>query len=185
MPFLLLALPLLLVLLVVVLMPISLVQRYRMGTTRRMARSWLATINVVAMALSTGIFMTAAALTSVWVPNAFSHAALGLASGVALGVFGLWLSRWEDRGGSLHYTPNRWLVLALTTAVAARVLYGFWRGWHSWRTPGADGSWLAAAGVAGSLGVGAVVLGYYLTYWIGVGRRARRHRDRAMPAGRR
>lgn len=179
MPLLLLALPLLLVLLVIVLMPVSLVQRYRMGTSRRMARGWLATVNVAALALSTALFMTAAALTSIWVPNALPYALLGFAGGIVLGLFGLWLSRWEDRGGALHYTPNRWLVLGITLVVAARLVYGLWRGWQSWRASAGDESWLAAAGVAGSLGAGAVVLGYYLAYWVGIGRRARRHRTRA------
>jgi hypothetical protein len=57
--------------------------------------------------------------------------------------------------------------------VTARVLYGFWRSWHAW----SEGlhSWTAAFGVAGSMGAGAVVLGYYLAYWIGVRRRLKRH----------
>jgi hypothetical protein len=35
-------------------------------------------------------------------------------------------------------------------------------------------SWLTASGAAGSLGAGALVLGYYLTFWVGVRRRLRR-----------
>jgi hypothetical protein len=73
----------------------------------------------------------------------------------------------------LHYTPNRWLVLAITLIVSSRLLYGFWRGWHAWRFTPQDSSWLAEAGAAGSLGAGAIVLGYYMTYWLGVRRRAR------------
>ena len=88
---------------------------------------------------------------------------------------GLRLTRWEPASGGLHYTPNRWLVLAITLVVTGRLFYGFWRGWHTWRAGPADGSWLAAAGVAGSMAAGAVVLGYYLAYWIGVRRRIRRH----------
>ena len=41
-------------------------------------------------------------------------------------------------------------------------------------------SWFVAAGVAGSMAAGAVVLGYYLTYWIGVRRRYRRHAARRL-----
>jgi hypothetical protein len=79
----------------------------------------------------------------------------------------------------LHYTPNRWLVLAITLVVTARVLYGFWRAWESWRAGLSEGSWFVAAGVAGSMAAGAVVLGYYLVYWIGVRRRLRRVQARA------
>jgi hypothetical protein len=35
-------------------------------------------------------------------------------------------------------------------------------------------SWLAASGAQGSLGAGAVVLGYYIVYWTGVRRRLAR-----------
>jgi hypothetical protein len=48
------------------------------------------------------------------------------------------------------------------------LVYGLWRIWHAWRTSGANDSWLASAGVAGSMAVGAVVIGYYLTYSCGV-----------------
>jgi len=35
-------------------------------------------------------------------------------------------------------------------------------------------AWTAASGAAGSLAAGAVALGYYLVYWIGVRRRVER-----------
>ena len=44
-----------------------------------------------------------------------------------------------------------------------------------WITMGADTSLVASFGVAGSLAAGAVVLGYYLSYWLGIQRRLRRH----------
>jgi hypothetical protein len=92
-----------------------------------------------------------------------------------LGIIGLLLTRWEPAVGALYYTPNRLLVLGITLVVTARLVYGFWRGWQTWQS-GADGaSWIATAGVAGSMAAGAVVLGYYLAYWIGVRGRLRRH----------
>jgi hypothetical protein len=162
--------------LALVMMPVSLVQRYRMGTARRPARGWVATLNVVTFTLSSALFLATAALTSFWVPEAFTYALLGLLAGCALGGAGLWLSQWEATPHSLHYTPNRWLVLAITLIVTSRILYGFWRSWQAWRSMGADPSWLAASGVAGTLAAGAVVLGYYLAYWTGVRWRFMRHR---------
>src|SRR5918995_4960458 len=106
--------------LVVALMPLSLVLRYRAGTARRLARGWVATINVLAVALSAALFLVVAAVTSAWVPGAFTHALAGLAGGCLLGLFGLWLSRWEAAPRSLHYTPNRWLVLTITLVVTSR-----------------------------------------------------------------
>lgn len=180
--------PLLILLLLVVLglfalaalIPLSIVQRYRVGTSRQRARGWLVAINLTGLVLSAILFLASAAVTTVWVPGALAYAAGGLAAGAALGAIGLLLTRWEATPDSLHYTPNRLLVFAVMLLVFARLLYGFWRGWHSWQA-GLDGaSWFVAAGVAGSMAAGAVVLGYYLAYWSGVRRRYRRHAARRL-----
>jgi hypothetical protein len=166
------------VLLSIVLLPLSLVQRYRVGTARRPVRGWLISINLAGIAISTALFVLAAAVTSAWVPNAFPYTVSGLAGGSALGLVGLALTRWEPTPQSLHYTPNRWLVLGITLIVTARVLYGFWRSWQAWAA-GLDyssSSVAAASGLAGSMAAGAVVLGYYLIYWLGVRQRLKRHR---------
>jgi type VI protein secretion system component VasK len=128
-----------------------------------------------------------AAVTSIWVPEALTYSLMGLGGGCLLGLLGLAWSRWEATSGSLHYTPNRLLVLAITLVVTSRLLYGFWRAWQTWRSSPEDVSWVVSAGVAGSLAAGAVVLGYYLTYWIGVRRRLTQHRRKqaAMEAGNR
>jgi hypothetical protein len=39
-------------------------------------------------------------------------------------------------------------------------------------------SWVAASGLAASMSAGAVVLGYYAIYWVGVWIRARRWQTR-------
>ena len=119
--------------------------------------------------------LTTAALASFWVPHALTYTAAGLLGGALLGFVGLWSSRWEISPQAIHHTPNRWLVLLIMLVVTSRILYGLWRAWHAWisRTP--DTSWLAAAGVAGSMAAGAVVIGYYLSYWMGVRRRWKRH----------
>jgi hypothetical protein len=168
---------LLLVLIVgIALIPVTLVQRYRVGTSRQRARGWLATVNVVGIGLSTALFALGAAITNVWVPHAFAYTVLGFGLGTLLGLVGLWLTRWDRGDEFLHFTPNRWLVLAILLAVAGRIGYGFWRAWQSWETGIAGGSWVVANGAAQSLAAGAVVLGYYLTYWSGVRRRFHLHR---------
>jgi len=162
----------------ILLMPLSLVIRYRAGTARRQARGWVATLNSVGLVVSTSLFLMGAALTSIWVPHALGYSLLGLLGGIALGIVGLWISRWEHRPDSLHYTPNRWLVLAVTLLVTARVLYGFWRGWHTVQDAAGGPSWVTTFGVAQSMAAGALVLGYYLSYWMGVRRRLKRHSAR-------
>ena len=171
-----LLLALLILVAAVALIPVALVQRYRVGTARRAARAWVVGLNLFAVAVSTAIFLAGAAVTAIWVPNAFTYSLMGLTAGCVLGAAGLALSRWEPGPHALHYTPNRPLVLAITLIVTARVLYGFWRGWRTWRAGVEGTSLLVTAGVAGSLAAGAVVLGYYLIYWAGVRRRLKRHR---------
>ena len=155
-------------------MPLLLVLRYRAGTVRRRGRRWVATANLISMILSAGLFLWLAAITTFWVPKALIYSFTGLIAGCLLGLVGLALTRWETTPQALYYTPNRWLVLLITLAVTARLLYGVWRIWHAWRMAGPDPTWLASAGVAGSMAVGAVVLGYYLTYSAGVRWRVRR-----------
>jgi hypothetical protein len=160
----------------IALMPVALVLRYRTGTARRTARGWVVTTNFVGIALSTLLFLIGAAVTAYWVPDAFTYSLIGLAVGCALGIVGLALSRWEPGPRGLIYTPNRWLVLAITLMVTARILFGFRRGWHTWRAGFEGTSLLVSADVDKSLAAGAVVLGYYLIYWAGVRRRLRRLR---------
>lgn len=176
----LLVLAILLPLALIALLPLSLLQRYRRGTSRQRARRWLATINAVGLTLSAAMFLVSAAVTSFWVPDALPYTAGGLLGGMALGVVGLRLTRWEAGVESLHYTPNRLLVLTVTLIVTARLLYGFVRAWNAWRAGFEGASWFAAAGLAGSMAAGALVLGYYLAYWLGVRRRLRRQLARPI-----
>jgi hypothetical protein len=159
---------LLLVVALVLATPFLLYLRYRAGTMRRRGREWVANVNLASLGLSAALLAWVAALTTFWVPHAFSYSLAGLLAGSLLGFLGLALTRWEMTPRGLHYTPNRWLVLLVTLAFVTRLLYGLWRIWHAWRAAPSDGSWLAYAGVAGSMAVGAVVVGYYLAYFAGV-----------------
>lgn len=167
MPLLLLALLLVLPVALALMMPFILLQRYRIGTMRRLARPWLATLNVLVMALSAVFFLLTAAIATLWVPEILRASLIGLAAGNALGVLGILGTRWEASARTLHYTPNRWLVLIVTLAVTVRVLYGVWRAWMTLRTV-PEASAVAAFGVPGSLGVAALVIGYYLAYSLGL-----------------
>ena len=170
----LLLIPVLLVLALIVLIPFSIVRRYQVGTSRQRARGWLAALNLFGLAISVLLFFMAAAVTSIWVPDVLRYTAAGFAGGSLLGLLGLWLTKWEPQPDALFYTPNRLLVLALTLTITARVLYGLWRSWESWRAGLSGESWFVAAGLAGAMAAGAVVLGYYLIYWLGVRGRIRR-----------
>jgi hypothetical protein len=181
-----LVLLLMIVLVVTALIPISLVQRYRMGTARRLARGWVATLNVAVLTCSAVLVLISAALTNVWVPNAARFTAMGLAGGALLGIIGIWLTRWEATPQALHYTPPRLLVLLITLIVTARILFGFWRAWRAWDAGLDRPAWFVGGEVAGTMAAGAVVLGYYLVFWFGVRYRLKRHRHAiGIPAPRR
>ena len=169
-------------LIVVALMPLLLIQRYRVGKARKMARPWLATLNVALTALSAVLFLTVAAVTAIWVPHAFAGAAIGLAAGLGLGVLGLLLTRWEATPATLHYTPNRWLILIVTFMISARVLYGFWRSWKVAEAGVYGTEMVLAFGIPESLAVGGAVLGYYIAYAIGLRRRISRWQRRPLRA---
>jgi len=168
--------PLLLLLLLlpialIALMPFILIQRYRMGTARRMARRWVATFNAWLLAFSAICFLAGAAITQLWVARALTGAVAGVAFGGALGIAGLALTRWEPSPTSLHYTPNRWLVLFVTFVVSARVLYGFWRSWTAAEAGIYGTPMVLAFGIPESLAAGGMVIGYYVSYNLGVRRR--------------
>jgi hypothetical protein len=165
--------------LLIALMPLILIQRYRVGTARRMARPWTATLNVVLMAFSAICFLAGAAITAVWVPNAFTGAAAGVALGAGLGFAGLVLTRWEPTAATLHFTPNRWLVLVVTFVVSARVVYGLWRSWTVAEAGVYGTPMVLAFGIPESLAAGGLVIGYYFAYGLGVRRRILTWQNRA------
>ena len=176
----LLILLLLLPVVLLALTPVMLVQRYRIGTARRLARPWMATFGLVMMAGSTIFFLAGAGATSFWIQDAFAGALAGVAAGALVGLVGLAVTKWEPTPHSLHYTPNRWLVLLVTFVVSARLLYGLYRSWLVARA-GVDGtSVITAFGIPESLAAGGIVIGYYLAYGAGLRWRIKKWQRRAL-----
>lgn len=153
------------------LLPFSLWQRYRHGHARRRASAWMVRANTWLLAASVPLFMAGAWIGSYWMPHAVRDAALGLCAGVVVGIVSLWLTRFEREAGQLFYTPNRWLILALTGLVAMRIGFGLWAGWQRFAANAAPplALWAQAGGV---IGVGGILLGYYLAYTWGLRARA-------------
>lgn len=150
-----------LVLLWLLLMPLALWQRYRAGHSRRRAVRWVATLNAWSLLVSALLFLAGAFLAGYWVDGALAYAACGLLAGMVVGAVGLGLTRFERTAQGLFYTPNRWLVLALTLVVAARIAYGLYRMEQAWADE-AGVTWLAQQGSV--LAVGGLLLGHYLAY---------------------
>ncbi len=159
------------VLLWLLLLPLAMWQRYRAGGQRRRALRWAVTINAWALSLSALVFLGSAWLSGHWIDAALPAASGGLAAGLALGVLGLALTRFEATGAAVFYTPNRWLALALTLLVLARLVHGGYRLRQAWAGDAAA-AWLAQQGSV--LAVGGLLLGYYLAYAWGLRARLRR-----------
>ena len=154
---------------------LSLALRYRAGTARRQARRWVVSMNVWATSFSAIFFLSLTLLLSFWVGSIFRFALIGMLVGSLLGLLGLALTRWESRPAGLFYTPSRWLALTIVFAIAARVLYGWWRATHPGGSPPGDQHWLTtASGTQLSLAIAAGLIAYYLFYSIGVWLRLRR-----------
>lgn len=160
-----------LVLLWLLLLPFALWQRYRSGRARRRAARWVTAVNAWSLLVSACVFVASAWLTSHWIDGALRHALAGLAAGALAGILGLALTRFEVTPQGLFYTPNRWLVLALTLVVVARLAFGVYRMAQAW-TAGGHAAWLSQQGSV--LAVGGLVLGHYLAYAWGLRGRLRR-----------
>ena len=159
----------------VLLLPLALLQRYRHGRARRRAQGWAVRVNAWLLALSALLLLLGAWIGSRWIDDALREAAIGLAAGIAVGIAGLWASRFEATPQGLYYTPNRWLVLALTSLLALRIVFGLWLGWRHWQ-PAQVSEWSTWLDRGGLLAVAAVLLGYYLAYTVGLLRRIDRQR---------
>ena len=121
------ALPLVVLVLVtlwLLLLPISLWARYASGRARRRAQHWVIRGNAWLLAFSVPVLLLSAWLASHWMHAALRDALLGLLLGVLVGIASLWLTRFERDDKGLVYTPNRWLVLGMTTLVALRIAGG-------------------------------------------------------------
>ena len=150
-------------LLALVLLPVSLWARYRSGRARRRAQGWVVRANAWLFALSVPLFLGPAWIAGHWWPQAPLDALLGLLAGIALGALGLALTRFEHDAAGFHFTPNRWVVLALIVVVAARIVAGLVLAvapmlGHSLDF---DGGWLRGGGL---LGIAGLLLGYHGSY---------------------
>ena len=146
----------------VVLLPITILQRYRLGRARRRVQPWFVRLNAWMLALSTVVFLAVAALLDHWVADALRDASVGLAAGLLAGVAGSRLDRFESTPDGLFRTPNRWLLLGMSLLLAARILIGIGLAWNG---DGSTGPWQWVTH-GWLLGVGGVLLGHALaTAW--------------------
>jgi hypothetical protein len=131
-------------------------------------------MNFWATCFSAALFLSFTFLSSFWLGHTLRFAIIGMAIGGLLGLLGLALTRWEIEEEGIFYTPSRALALLITLAIAGRIAYGWWHGFHP-RTPTGQ-YWLTSmSGTQLSFAVAGGLIGYYLSYAIGVRARVLRH----------
>lgn len=156
---------------------LSIALRYRAGAARRQGRRWTAVMNFWATCFSAFLFLFFTFLSSFWLGHTLRFAIAGMGIGALLGLLGLALTRWEVESEGIFYTPSRALALLITLAIAGRLAYGWWRGFHSQART--DQNWLTSlSGTQLSFAVAGALIGYYLIYAIGVRARVLRHEKR-------
>ena len=165
---------LLLLALWLLLLPVAVWQRYRLGKARRRAWPWLVKLNAWMLLASLLLFLASMAVTQFWWPGAISYAVGGVVAGLLLGWLGLWASRFEYTPQGLFYTPNPWIVLSLTLLVVARIVMAMVEMWRYWRGTDALGL-LPVLDHASLFAVAGLLLGYYLAYAWGLRRKLPRY----------
>ena len=157
-------------------LPLAVWQRYRRGRARRRAQPWVVGANAWSLLVSALLFLLGAWIAGAWIDRAPAYAAAGLLAGFATGGVGLALTRYEVEPAGLFYTPNRWLVLALTLVVAVRIGYGLWHVLALWSAGESHAHWVQRQGSL--LAVGGLLLGYHAAYLWGLRRRLARRAAR-------
>ena len=106
------------------------------------------------------IVLTLIAMASMTHPAALGALLGGVAAGIALGIYGLKLTKFEKTSEGLFYTPNAHLGIALSLLLIGRLIY---RIVQVSTMPAANsfGSSPMTLAILGTLG------GYYVTYAIG------------------
>jgi hypothetical protein len=95
----------------------------------------------------------------------------GIAAGIALGVVGLRLTRFETTGEGIYYTPNAHLGIALSALLIARIGWRFLSGGFAIPVEGAPPPPPPALTPLTLLLIGTLG-GYYTTYAVGLLRRS-------------
>src|SRR5690606_15646533 len=122
--------------------PLGLWQRYRVGRARRRARPGWVALNAAGLLLSSLLLLAAAVVAAIWIEDAAWNAGAGLLAGTGAGPPGLWVARFAAGDGQLYFAANAWLLLAPTLLVAARVALAGGPAWRrAWEGVPAPGPW--------------------------------------------
>ena len=176
MPLLLLVplLALCLALFIALMLPLSLLQRYRLGRKRRKVWPWANRLNTLFAWISLLLFLLGAWASNVWLEGALAMAWAGLGSGMLLGLVNIALSRIERSADGVHLTPSAAIVLALVLLVVARIVMGGWQlveHGFDWQARTRDVAWFLRP--SSLFAFGGLLVGHGLAWYLALGARLR------------
>lgn len=118
-----------------------------------------------------GIVLLVVSLASV---PMFAADVAGLIAGVALGWWGLRLTRFERKDDGVHYIPHSWFGIGIMVLLLARLAYRFTVMWPVMQAAHATAQSVPQPRSPLTLALVGLLVGYYVFYYVGVLRVARK-----------
>ena len=121
----------------------------------------------VVMLCVAGVLLLATAALS---PMMLAADAVGLVVGLALGWWGLKLTRFERHADGVHYIPHSWFGIAISVLLLARLAYRFTVLWPTMQAAHATAATqpMPHPDSPLTLGLFGLLVGYYVSYYLGV-----------------
>ena len=98
----------------------------------------------------------------------------GLVVGLALGWWGLKLTRFERHADGVHYIPHSWFGVAISVLLLARLAYRFTVLWPAMQAAQGAPQPMPYASSPLTMGLFGLLVGYYVSYYLGVLRVAKK-----------
>ncbi len=144
-------------------------RRFRRNFGRQPVQPTRMTVRVVILCVIGVLLLGSSALNSLMAATM----AGGLAAGLALGWWGLKLTRFERHADGVHYIPHSWFGIAITVLLLARLAYRFTVLWPAMQAAHAASQPPPYPNSPLTLALFGLLIGYYVFYYIGVLRMAK------------
>ncbi len=145
-------------------------RRFRRSFGRQPVQPARMTLRVVILCVIGALLLMGSALN----PLMGASMAGGLVVGLALGWWGLKLTRFERHADGVHYIPHSWFGIAITVLLLARLAYRFTVLWPQMQAAQAAAAPPPYPKSPLTLALFGLLIGYYVFYYLGILRIARK-----------